>query len=586
MTIPSGKCLHKLLKRTGPACAALFACLLTAPRAGAQEGFAVNRFSPAERGSDWFWAESLDLRGHNRIALGVTGDWAYKPLVAYDSDGDEVAQLIRHQVYVHAGLSYLLWDRLRLGVNVPVLVFQDGEDVSFDGVQYDSPQKAAIGDVRLGADVRLFGNYGGPITGALGAQVFVPTGNRNNYSGDGSARLLPRFSIAGDLGLFTYALQTGINVRFNDDDFVNQPRGSEWTFGGAVGLRLARGKLTVGPEIWGSTVITDGSEGFFKKGSTPLEGVFGAHLRLGQFLLGAGAGPGFTQGVGSPELRTLVSLDWFPLPKKKEPPPPPDADGDGILDAQDACRTEPGIASDDPKKNGCPPPPDADGDGIIDEFDACPDEIGVQSEDPAKNGCPLPEDSDADGIMDPDDACPNEAGPANEDKAKNGCPPRDRDSDGILDEVDACPDAPGIESDDPEKNGCPKAKIEGGQVKILDRIEFDSGKASLRPGSEPVLEAVLAILKGHPEITKVRIEGHTDDRGTHWFNKKLSKERAETVMNWLIGNGIEKSRLLATGFGPDQPIDDNTTELGRQNNRRVEFHILEGATGPQEKEGE
>jgi outer membrane protein OmpA-like peptidoglycan-associated protein len=71
----------------------------------------------------------------------------------------------------------------------------------------------------------------------------------------------------------------------------------------------------------------------------------------------------------------------------------------------------------------------------------------------------------------------------------------------------------------------------------------------------------------------VRIEGHTDNVGKAAMNKKLSKERAQSVMAWLVMHGISTARVSAQGFGMDRPIDDNATEAGRKNNRRVEFHI-------------
>src|SRR6188508_2636386 len=75
------------------------------------EGFAINRFDPADRGSDWFAADSLDMRGHGRLALGVTADWGEKPLVLYDLEGDERSAVIGHQLFVHIGGSLMLWDR-------------------------------------------------------------------------------------------------------------------------------------------------------------------------------------------------------------------------------------------------------------------------------------------------------------------------------------------------------------------------------------------------------------------------------------------------------------------------------------------
>ncbi len=566
------------LRRTTAPLGAVVLFALTSTAQAQTTGFSLNRFDPSERGSDWFWAESLDLRGHNRWAVGVVGDWAYKPLVAYDENGDEIAALVENQINLHVGASWILWDRLRFGLSAPVLVYQNGDSLTVGGESYTAPRGAAMGDLRIGADLRLFGKYGGPITGAMGAHVHLPTGSSDSYTGDGRARFVPHATVAGDLGIFTYAVKSGLNLRWEGENFAGQAMGHEWTFGAAMGLRLIDKKLTIGPEIWASTVVSDHGDGFFKRGSTPVEGVFGAHYKFAeQWQIGAGVGPGFTRGLGAPKLRTLLSLEWFPQPKEAPPVvPPTDTDGDGIYDPDDTCPNEPGPASDDPSKHGCPLPLDTDGDGIHDPDDACPNEPGPTSEDLNKHGCPLPEDSDGDGILDVEDACPNEPGVENnEDPSKNGCPIRDTDGDGILDPDDACPKTPGVESNDPNKHGCPKAKIKDGKVVILDRIEFDTGKASIRAESNSVLEAVLRVLNEHPEIKKLRVEGHTDNKGAPWYNKNLSKKRAAAVVTWLVDHGINVDRLTSIGKGQDAPIDSNETDEGRQNNRRVEFHITE-----------
>src|SRR4029079_18416186 len=106
------------------------------------------------------------------------------------------------------------------------------------------------------------------------------------------------------------------------------------------------------------------------------------------------------------------------------------------------------------------------------------------------------------------------------------------------------------------KNGCPKAFVKDGQIKIIDQVKFKTGSAEILPGkdSEEVLQAVLKILNDHPEIKKVRVEGHTDNRGGAALNKKLSKDRAGSVVAWLVKKGIAKPRLSNEGFGPDRPI--------------------------------
>jgi outer membrane protein OmpA-like peptidoglycan-associated protein len=156
----------------------------------------------------------------------------------------------------------------------------------------------------------------------------------------------------------------------------------------------------------------------------------------------------------------------------------------------------------------------------------------------------------------------------------NGCPP-DRDHDGILDSEDACPDQPGLRDPDPKKNGCPQAFVQGGQIRIRDPFKFRFNSTELDPAGDPILEAVLAVLKDHPEIAKVRIEGHTDNVGGAAFNQHLSEGRAASVRAWLVKHGIDAKRLTSAGFGQSRPVDTNDTDDGRRNNRRVEFHIEE-----------
>ena len=564
-------------KRLVPVLAFLGACFSAGPAfAQSTSGFALNRFDPSERGSDWFSAESLDLRGHNRTAVGLVGDWSYKPLVLYNADGDEIAAIVEHQLFAHVGFSHILWDRLRLGVSLPVALVVSGEDAGSGAGGVATKDGTTVGDLRVGGDVRLLGEYGSAFTTAFGLHLHLPTGSQDSFTGDGKARIVPRFTAAGDIGALTYAGRLGVNIRTQNENFANEPFGTELLFGGAIGVRLMDRKMTIGPEFYGSTVMSDSGDGLFARKTTPFEVIVGGHYRIGDsWQVGAGVGPGLTRGFGAPKVRVLASVEWFPA-YEEAVALPPDTDGDGILDQDDACPQVRGVPSDDPKKHGCPPPSDRDGDGIIDDVDACPDVAGVASEDPKKHGCPLPDDRDGDGVIDSEDACPDEPGVRTEDPKTNGCPaPKDRDGDTILDDNDACPDVAGDPDPDPKKHGCPKAKIVGGEIKILERVEFDTNKATIRSESEPVLNAVLSIMKSHKEITKISVEGHTDNRGGAGLNMRLSDRRAAAVVQWLTDRGIDASRLTSRGWGQAKPIDKNDTAEGRQNNRRVEFHIVE-----------
>src|ERR1700677_4550216 len=102
---------------------------------------ALNRFEPSETGSDWFANESLDLRGNFRPALGVVGDFAYQPYILKNSDGSENTAIISSQFYVHLGASINLFDRLRLGVSLPIAAEQDGQSKTVAGEEYLAPTR-------------------------------------------------------------------------------------------------------------------------------------------------------------------------------------------------------------------------------------------------------------------------------------------------------------------------------------------------------------------------------------------------------------------------------------------------------------
>jgi OmpA-OmpF porin, OOP family len=124
-------------------------------------------------------------------------------------------------------------------------------------------------------------------------------------------------------------------------------------------------------------------------------------------------------------------------------------------------------------------------------------------------------------------------------------------------------------------HGCPPAQLVGSQIQILGRVDFELRLAQLLPESESVLMSVLQVLQNHSGIKRLRVEGHTDNRGSVQHNFGLSLKRAEAVVAWLTRKGVDPSRLVAKGWGSQKPIDTNDSEDGRRNNRRVEFRVLE-----------
>jgi outer membrane protein OmpA-like peptidoglycan-associated protein len=560
---------RRKVSRLLAAALALGAATSTARAQQMEAGFAIDRFDPAERGSDWFVLDSVEWAGHLRAAVGLVADFAHRPLVVYDERDRVTAAIVDNQLFTHVGGSLVVRDRFRLGVGLPVALSQSGQLGTNNGSMFPPPDAAALGDLRLGAAFRALGGPGKPVSLAFGVSAFLPTGKREQYSGDGKLRLLPHALLGGGVGRLRYAARLGFQYRGLDDAMDGAPIGSELTAAAALGVRLLGDRLLVGPELYGSTVISESGAAFDTR-TSPIEALLGAHLAFGRgWRARAGAGPGLSKGLGSPTFRLVAGLEWS-APGAEPAAPARDRDGDGVLDPEDACPDVPGVRTGDPATNGCPP--DRDGDGILDLEDACPDVPGVASDDPAKHGCPP--DRDGDGILDAEDACPDVPGVASDDPARHGCPP-DRDGDGITDAEDACPDEPGPRGDDPATSGCPPARIDVDkqEIVILEQVKFRTNSAEILPESEPILDAVREVLATHPEILRLRVEGHTDHVGGDAFNRRLSRRRAQSVTRWLVTRGIAGPRVHGVGFGEERPIASNETDAGRQANRRVEFHI-------------
>jgi outer membrane protein OmpA-like peptidoglycan-associated protein len=251
-----------------------------------------------------------------------------------------------------------------------------------------------------------------------------------------------------------------------------------------------------------------------------------------------------------------------------EAPAPKDSDGDGFADPQDACVAVPGVAP-----NGCPAPVaapvDTDKDGIVDASDPCPTEAEDGAAPNPADGCPN-KDQDEDGILIPDDKCPTEKG-----VAPDGCV-HDKDGDGVLDEADKCPDQPETKNGFQDADGCPDelpkavAKFAG----VIKGIQFDFGKATIRKESNKVLDEAIKVLKEYDEL-RIMVSGHTDNVGDAQTNLDLSQARANSVKEYMVSKGIDGGRIDTRGAGPNEPVADNATDTGRQENRRIEFKLLQ-----------
>ena len=531
----------------------------------------LNQFRPSELATDGFAASTPDGQGHLRFGFQVWLDYSDDAFVV---DGQKV---VHQQMTGHLMLSLGLADRLVLFIDMPYhFMIKEGDGVTAlpapDGMKHSN-----LGDLYFGGRFNFFGTredvfqIGAQATMTINTaslassrQTFAGQADTKPYLG-GWFELLLNFN-AGDY--VRIPIQAG--YKLGPERLVGSPTtpyfvGNEFTYGGGVLIMLGDDQFMISGEVFGRTAANSTVD-FWTKNQTPVE-VLGGFKWLPDFgfTLGVGGSAGVTAGYGAPDWRVFAMLGYtMPADKKA-----PDADGDGIPDELDKCPTEAEDFDDFQDEDGCPDL-DNDGDGILDADDKCPndpeDMDGFEDED----GCPDP-DNDGDGILDVDDQCPNDAGsPEN-----NGCPDPDRDGDGVPDRIDNCPDEPGTV----ENQGCQDTQlvvIGDGQLEILERVYFKTGSAKLQKRSWALLDNVAAVLNAHPEIKKIRVEGHSDKTGSLKFNMTLSKKRANTVVRYLVGRGkVSRSRLVAKGFGPKQPlVPDAKTKEEQAMNRRVEFHIV------------
>ena len=262
----------------------------------------------------------------------------------------------------------------------------------------------------------------------------------------------------------------------------------------------------------------------------------------------------------------------------------PDTDGDGLTDGDEVHKyhTNPRLADTDgdgltdgdevKKYHTDPLKVDTDGDGISDY-----DEIFKYHTDPLKP------DTDGDGLSDYEEIFIYHTNPLLKDTDGDGIDDgtevkvlhtdplsKDTDGDGVPDSEDGCPLEPGPKSN----NGCPVVPYQVGQRLDLPRIEFETGKWDILPQAFAPLNQLLGLMEKYPG-TKISIQGHTDNQGDSLANERLSMNRSNAVRDWLVQHGISNTRLEARGYGQSRPITTNSTEQGRETNRRIEFIILE-----------
>ncbi len=121
----------------------------------------------------------------------------------------------------------------------------------------------------------------------------------------------------------------------------------------------------------------------------------------------------------------------------------------------------------------------------------------------------------------------------------------------------------------------PRVEVRDNKIEIHEKIQFDFDKATIKPESDDLMNEIASVITKNPQIKRIRVEGYASSEGSASHNLTLSSQRAAAVMKYLTGHGISAKELTSVGYGVDKPIADNSTDDGREKNRRVEFSILE-----------
>lgn len=477
--------------------------------------------------------------------------------------------------YPTVGVQFL--NRATFSVSVP-FYYADGNNPPYQAGSVSTPtlptpvttNAVGLGDVRL--DLRGVALRTNNERGSLGGEIglMVPTSDgRGPFVGDANASWILAVQAEYDFKFFVLAGNMGLHLG-RGQHAINHPEaqaglgvGDEWRWAVGGFVPIKGGKFRIGLNVMGQVGIQADNiigDTFNAKRNFPLEWSAEGRMKLGpkeRIWIGAQAGTLLNVSYGAPDFRIVaVAGMYWPITGSGANSPDAklamrehwksehgqDTDKDGIPDDIDACPSEPEDHLGQDQNDGCPLPPDKDGDGVPDMYDKCPD---------------VPEDKD--GIQDGD-----------------GCPEDDADKDGIADAQDKCPTEPGKPSADPTKNGCPTfISYEGNVVRILQQVHFQTGSANILPDSFPMLQEIVNLLKVNPQIKRMSIEGHTDNKGAADMNMKLSIDRGASVLRWIVEHGTEEKRLESHGYGMTKPIESNDTDKGRAANRRVEFKIVD-----------
>jgi outer membrane protein OmpA-like peptidoglycan-associated protein len=588
--------------------------------------FNLQIFRPAMDSAGYITVNGSTMIDHLDFNVGLVANWAWRPLrLQADSPAGQRIFSVEHLFTPQFQVAMGFWRHLQIGASVPVSVMAGGraqcDTTGANCRGYEAGaladelkfQRAGFADLGLHIKGGILDSARHPVGLALMFSTYLPisswagTDASNHLLSEENVTLRPLLVLDREWGR-TRRWRTSINVgalvRLGTQTFTDQGHrnvadtafcypaatimatsgcgtglsrsaGTQISYGLGVLWSVVPDLLDLMGEFYGYADVTGAAD------NHPIEGLGGVKLHVSTrsyFLLGAGGGIyGLSDSgrqTGGSAVRVFGGFLFEPGTR--------DRDSDGIPDNEDRCPDDPEDKDGFEDRDGCPDP-DNDNDKILDRVDRCPNDPETQNGFQDEDGCPdnRPDDGsgdkDGDGIVDRLDRCPTDPEDKDGFEDADGCPEPDNDNDNIPDLADRCPNEPGV----PENGGCPAeppkkqlVTVTSTKVEILEKVYFETGKATIKPESYPVLDAVAEAMRGHAEIKLLEIQGHADERGDDRRNLKLTDARAKSIRTYLIGKGIAEERLQAKGYGETKPLCREHDEACWSKNRRVEFIIL------------
>jgi len=479
-----------------------------------------------------------------RFSLAIFGSYGHEPLQIETANGATVGDFVGGVGSAQLSAAIGLFERVDLGVGFALHYTREGSDFRDRrlAVASNPESRVAVGDVRLAPRISLL-RHDGPsgVDLALVVPIWLPTGNDASYAGE-PFRIEPRVAFDYRSHQIVFVVNAGYRVR-SAARVVNTELNDQVTLGVGADVLVAGGLGLLATADSRLNVLAD-DLGFH---DLDTELLLGARYAASGFRVQLGGGPGVTRAFSAPAFRVFAALSYIHEPAQALAPPPLEPD----------------------------PVSDADGDGVPDASDRCPNEAEDGQGVHAADGCPDP-DADRDGLSDAHDRCPNEPEDREGYQDDDGCPDHDNDGDGVNDAADSCPNEAGVQ----EERGCPakpapalEAPPPPAAPALSQVIRFETNSLTILADQRNALDELAQQLKDHPDIERISIAGHSDDRGGSELNLRISRGRADAVRSELIRRGVDAKRLHAQGLGSARPIASNDSAEGRALNRRVELQI-------------